>query len=86
VILALPCSPDVPIEGAPDPNENRHDLVVDQGHAMLYELFRGSPERVARVELPVPGKCSICDGTGGGPELDLCGRRQTIGVSESYTV
>ena len=35
-----PIPPNVPVEGAPDPNGDRHALVVDTTNCRLYELYR----------------------------------------------
>lgn len=35
-----PIPPNVPIEGAPDPNGDRHALIIDTGNCRLYEIYR----------------------------------------------
>jgi len=39
-----PIPPDAPIEGGPDSDGDRHVLVVDRGHCMLYELYDAFPQ------------------------------------------
>jgi len=39
-----PIPPDAPIEGGPNSNGDRHVLVVDRDHCLLYELFYAWPQ------------------------------------------
>jgi hypothetical protein len=39
-----PIPPDPPIEGGPDSTGDRHILIIDRDHWMLYELFAAYPE------------------------------------------
>ncbi len=39
-----PIPPDAPIEGGPDSEGDRHVLLVDRGHCVLYELFDAWPQ------------------------------------------
>ncbi len=39
-----PIPPDAPIEGGPDAEGDRHVLVIDRDHWVLYELFGARPE------------------------------------------
>ncbi len=38
-----PAPPDAPVEGGPNSNGDRHVLVLDRDHEVLYELFRAFP-------------------------------------------
>jgi hypothetical protein len=39
-----PIPPDVPIEGGPSSNGDRHVLVLDRGHCILYEMYDAWPQ------------------------------------------
>jgi hypothetical protein len=39
-----PIPPDAPIEGGPNSTEDRHVLVIDRDHWLLYELFAARPQ------------------------------------------